>query len=876
MSVRSALLLRTAATALLVAVGYYAGANLGLILRFPPQTPSVMWPPNAILTATLLLAPPRRWWIYLLAAFPAHLAAELAAALPASLVLALFATNCSEALVAAISVRRFSDAPARFDTLRRMIVFIVGAGLLAPFVSSFADAGWVATLRGEPYWLVWRTRFFSNVLTELTLVPAIVAVVTAGPAWFRGAPRARQAEAALLAATLLGVGITAFVGPIEVSGAIPGSPLTPLAFLLPFILWASVRFGPGGVSLSLLSTALVAIWAGTHGRGPFGDLPLAESLLALQIFLSLVAIPLMSLAALIEERRRSQQALEERLRFEELLSRLSGAFVHLPVNARQEAFETWLRHLGQFVQIDRLTCFRISRDEREWVAAYSWAAPGVEPVQKTGVTHNFPWMIQRLLGEQMVAFSRLEELPAEAAHDADSLRQRGVLSGLIIPMIAGGRVLGGLGLVTVAAERAWPDELVQRLRLVAEVFATALAQEDADHALRASELMKSAILASLSSSIVVLDREGRIIAVNENWTRLASASGAWDARVAVGVSYLDVCRQAARQGVLYAREALAGIETVLDRSRTSFTLEHASGARADGRWFAMSVVPLNSPEGGAVVSYTDVTDRKRAELDAQRSRHELAHFARVSTMGELTASLAHELNQPLTGILTNAQAARRLLDATPPDLGALRDILTDIIGDDKRAGEVIHRLRDLLRKGDSQRVLLDLNSLIREVAKLLSADAAIRNVNLTLDLTPDPTSVTGDRVQLQQVVLNLLLNAMEATGEGTGSERPLVVRTETTGEQIVRVSVQDSGTGLRDGTRDSVFEPFYTTKPSGMGMGLAIARSIVEAHGGVIWAENNPTRGATFHFNLPLAGEKRELRPAAETSERGDRPGKAD
>ena len=199
----------TAAAALLVAVAYYAGANLGFILRFPPSTPSVLWPPNTILTAALLLTPPRRWWIYLLAALPAHLVAELGV-WPISLVLALFATNCSEALIAAAGVRWFSDAPGRFDTLRRVTAFIVAAGLAAPFFSSFVDAAAVAAVQGEPYWLVWRTRFFSNVLTELMLGPAIIMAVTAGPAWVRGAPRARRVEAALLAVALVIVGAWVF------------------------------------------------------------------------------------------------------------------------------------------------------------------------------------------------------------------------------------------------------------------------------------------------------------------------------------------------------------------------------------------------------------------------------------------------------------------------------------------------------------------------------------------------------------------------------------------------------------------------------------------------------------------------------------------
>ena len=717
------------ATAVLVCAAYYVGARIGLVLRFPPATPSVLWPPNAILTATLLLTPARRWWIYLLAAFPAHLLVELEAAWPWSMILPLFATNCSEAVLAAWGVRRFSGAPTGFDTLRRVAVFIVAAGLAAPFLSSFADAAVVAGLRDESYWAVWRTRFFSNVLTELTLVPALVMVLTMGATWVRNAAPARRLEAALLAFGLVVVGTLVFAGPFEGPGALPGSPRSPLAFLLPFLLWAAVRFGPGGVSLSLLATVSLAIWAGTHGHGPFTSLPPAESVLALQIFLTVVAIPLMCLAGVVEERRTAQHALEERLRFEELLSRLSRAFVHLPNHAMDETVRTWLQRLGESLGLDRVMLLRFSGDGPELLVRASWGAPGFERLPRRIVGQDFPWGMRRLRRDEPVVFSDLDELPADAATDRESFRHREVRSNVTIPLAAGDRILGGLSFVTVAAERAWPDELVQRLQLVAQVFASALARKEAED------------------------------------------------------------------------------------------------------------------------------ERRRAEIDANRSRQELAHFTRVSTMGELAASLAHELNQPLTGILTNAQAARRFLDASPPDLAELRSILADIIEDDRRAGEVIHRLRELLSKGEFQLHLLDLNTVIRDVGKLLASDALIRNVTLVFELAPGPLVVSGDRVHLQQVILNLLLNAMEAMADCPGGDRTVVVRTETGVAGTVEVAVRDAGTGLREGTENMVFEPFYTTKPAGMGMGLSIARSIMEAHHGRVWATNNPAHGATFHLSLPRVGD---------------------
>src|SRR5262245_6261362 len=853
---------RIVATALLVSVAYYVGANVGFILRFPPATPSVLWPPNSILTATLLLSPPRRWWIYLLAAFPAHLAAELGTVSPVSLALLLFVTNCSEALVAAACVRRLSDAPTRFDSLRRVLAFLVGAVLVAPFVSSFLDAGVVTALRDEPYWVVWRTRFFSNVLTAITLVPAIVVLITGAPGWIRGTPLLRKAEAAVLATGLIGTLIVVFVQPESGAHPIPGVPVPPLTFIVPFVLWAALRFGSAGASLSLLATVLVAIWAATHGRGTF-ELPLrTQNALAVQIIVTILAIPLMYLSALIEERRRAAEAVGERLAFEELLSRLSGAFVHLPSHEMDEAFRTWLRRLGEFLGLERVALLRLSDDRELLTVSHSWVARGCDPGPPSIIVRQFPGALEQLLSEQPFIFpSRSSE---NARSDGDTLGKGEVKSQLTIPLVAAGRIVGVLAFDALAAEEVWSSEQVneqlQRLQLVAEVFANALARKETVDALQASEVMKSAILGSLSSGVAVVDRQGRVIAVNDGWARFGREhDGTTYAGVGMGANYLETCRQRAVQGAPHAKEGLAGIEAVLGGSLTGFSLEYPDADPTTERWFAMSVVPLNRPEGGAVVSHTDISERKHAELEVQRSRQELAHFTRVSTMGELSASLAHELSQPLTGILTNAQAAQRFLNVTPPDLGELRTIVSDIISDDKRAAEVIQRLRELLRKDVPRPVVLDLNGLIRDVVRLLSSDAIIRNVTITLDLDPRPVTVSGDRVQLQQVVLNLIVNAMEAMADADGEDRIIVVRTKSTDVDAVHVAVQDAGPGLRDGTHDLVFEPFFTTKPAGMGMGLSIARSIIEAHGGVIWAANNPSGiGATFHFAMPVSAKESE------------------
>jgi two-component system sensor kinase FixL len=242
--------------------------------------------------------------------------------------------------------------------------------------------------------------------------------------------------------------------------------------------------------------------------------------------------------------------------------------------------------------------------------------------------------------------------------------------------------------------------------------------------------------------------------------------------------------------------------------------------------------------------------RREAEAALQRSRAELAHYNRVSTMGELAASLAHELRQPLSGILTNAQAAQRFLRADTPDMEEIRGALQDIVEDERRAAAVIQRLRDMLTKREPSRALLDLNSVIRSVAGLLGSDAVIRRVQVSLELAREPLLVRGDRIQLEQVVLNLMLNGLEAMTDSAGRERVLRVRTERE-DSRAHMAVADMGGGLPKGTGDRVFEPFYTTKPGGMGMGLSIARSIVESHGGSIGATDNGGHGATFHLVLP-------------------------
>jgi two-component system, LuxR family, sensor kinase FixL len=247
----------------------------------------------------------------------------------------------------------------------------------------------------------------------------------------------------------------------------------------------------------------------------------------------------------------------------------------------------------------------------------------------------------------------------------------------------------------------------------------------------------------------------------------------------------------------------------------------------------------------------DITARKQAELEVQQQRSELAHLSRVTMLGELSGSLAHELNQPLTAILSNAQAAQRFLAHDKVDLVELRAILADIVAEDKRAGEIIHRLRLLLKKGEVQYQPIDVNNLVLEVLKLMRSDLVNHGVTAQTDFAPDLPVVHGDRVQFQQVLLNLVMNACDAMNSVASGKRQLSVRTKSVAGPCVEVSVSDCGHGIPADMLEKIFEPFFTTKAHGMGLGLSVCRSIITAHDGKLWAENNPGRGATFYFTKP-------------------------
>jgi signal transduction histidine kinase/ABC-type uncharacterized transport system substrate-binding protein len=591
-------------------------------------------------------------------------------------------------------------------------------------------------------------------------------------------------------------------------------------------------------------------------------------------------------------RKRVQLSLDERLRFESLLSELSAGLIHVSLNALDDEIGQGLRQVGEFLKVDRANLHEYVAEGV--VVRISWAVEGVEPLSRIMEPDHFPWATERFRGGHIVRFSRLDELPEHAAIDRQSYQRSGTQSDLSLPLGAGHSLLGVLSFDSVRSERTWPDELLPRLQLLSEVFAAALERRRAELALN-ERLRFEALLSELSAvfsglpaleidyeitwglrrivDFLEVDRaslvkfsEDRLSAqTTHSWT----ADGVAQAPAAIALDQIPwtAARLQGGSAVCFSRlEELSGEEAAMDR-RTYRALGIKSrvevplmiGETVVGT-LALSTLAAERTWRNELVQrlrlfgemFANSLARKQSELEAQELRNDLAHAGRVATIGELTASLAHELNQPLTAILSNAQAGQRVLETAPVDLEEVGEILRDIVEDDKRAGEVIRRLRSLLTKGDPQMRALDLNEALGEVARLVSGDAVVRGVSIRLELADGLPPVLGDRVQLQQVALNLVLNGMDAMRESGTRDRILVLRTVTAGAKTVRVEVRDSGMGINEGDMAKIFKAFYTTKPDGMGIGLAITRSIVDAHSGHLEARNNPEGGATVSFTLPI------------------------
>lgn len=361
---------------------------------------------------------------------------------------------------------------------------------------------------------------------------------------------------------------------------------------------------------------------------------------------------------------------------------------------------------------------------------------------------------------------------------------------------------------------------------------------------QAARALLAAIVESSEDAIIRTELNGRIVTWNRSAERLFGYSTAEALGQSISLIIPETLEKERTQTFEQIRkgESIQYYETFRRRK---------DGSRVE---VSLAISPIRDESGrivGASKICRDITARKQAEAEIQRQRTELAHVTRVSTLGQLASALAHELNQPLGAILRNAEAAEIFLKRESPDLEEIRAILADIRKDDQRAGKVIDRMRTLLQKRSLNYVRLDLRELVEDTVALSQPDARQRRVKLTQEFLAPVPPVRGDRVHLQQVLLNLILNGMDAMEAVPAETRQLRVQVQDGENGDAQVAVIDGGCGLRAEEMPRLFEAFFSTKSAGLGMGLAISRTIIEAHGGRIWAFNNPDRGATFAFTLP-------------------------
>jgi PAS domain S-box-containing protein len=669
--------------AVVAAAMYFVGAEVGMALVFDPPVPlSILWPPNALLFAALLLAPTRWWWLILLCVLPVHLVAELQSGVEMPMALGWFMSNVTEALIGASFVRRFGGEAIGFDTVRSTMVFCTGT-VLAVFATCFLDAAFVRIVEPSSagYWKLWETRFFANILSMLTFVPIVVTSATAQPAQLRNTGRYGWIEPIVLLAALMAISVAIFDSELARPSISPALLYLPM----PFLVWAALRFGPPMTSATFTMVTFLVVWGARHGRGPFLQATTHADALPIQLFLIATAVPLLLLAAVIEERRNS----ERRLR------------------ASEDLFSTAFRSSPDAIAISRRSDGRVIEANERWLA---------------------------LLG-----------------YEAEQLER------------------GGIGSL-------------------------------ADHA----------------------DEPSR--------GRLAAAQDAGLVRDA-DVTLRD-CRGAVRH-----------------------TLVSITGVEVQGQACELSIV-------------RDVTEQRAAESEAREQRQQLTHLTRVAAVTELSGTLAHELNQPLTAILSNAQAALRFLSSDPYNVAEIRSILMEIAEEDKRAGQLIHHLRLLMKKGtrgEEEFARIDLNQLVKEVLGFVHGECVTRDVDVAASFWPDLPHVAGDRVQLQQLVLNLVSNAYEAMRHPSPA-KSIGVTTVHGYDDTVQLVISDTGPGIPADRLEKIFEPFYTTKENGLGLGLSICRKIARAHGGTLLADSREGEGAIFRLVLPRA-DARE-RPGAVTDRR--------
>ena len=789
---------RTSLSALVVAAAYALAADVGVALNLPAAHISAFWAPNALLLAVLLMSERRSWWVYLLCILPAHLIVlEPLAGDSFARVLVQYAASCATALIGAFGINAAVPGMRRIDTTRTAVAFILVGGILTPALSSvLAAAAYVALGVTRLFWLTVLARTLTDSFAILTLVPLILHTV----AWLQQEDRTMRRVRALETTVLVSSLAVLVALAIAVPAVLTEYNRTLLLTLFLVTLWAAVHFGVMGSCASALVLGAVATAGVLKQPVQLSGLSTESSALWLLLVLVCLSATLLLLATALEESRTLQRAgVTSEARLNTMFARnMVPALIWRADGTIASANSAFLQLTGYAPAELTSGAFKVW----QLIGAVSEG----EPTDSTRAA--------RLFDTDGVPIERSLVLP----------------EGRRIPvLISGCRLPGG----TAEEGTACIFDL------------SALRQVESQR--HQAQKLYSAVLTSLHDQILVLDQTGAVIELNAAWRRFSETYGrrSWE-RAGVGANFLLAC-EAPDAGDAVAAQLLQAVRDVLAGVAMRRSLEFANDPPGS-LWYEVSIEPLQRPEGGAVITRADITANKQAMTQAREQRRQLTHLGRAAVLGELSGAFAHELAQPLTSILGNAEAALQIVLRGQADPGEIAEILRDIIRDDVRAADVIQRLRSMLTHGEAVRQRVDVNQVVRDVLALAHSDLITRNVSCVTALCGPTAAVLADPVQLQQVLLNLVINACEAMSETPTPERRLTITTRVVEEGgAVECAVSDQGGGIKPEYMERIFQPFVTTKQHGMGLGLAICRSIVDAHGGRLRAEN-VGRGAVFSF----------------------------
>ena len=651
-----------------------------------------------------------------------------------------------------------------------------------------------------------------------------------------------------------------------------------------------------------------------------------------------------------------------RLRFESFLLELSSFFAKAPTNCVERGIDLWLEKLGQFIGVDRTVLWECASDFGRMHLRHIYRAPDFPEASTTVASAAFPWLIEQYRHGRIVSCERTpDDLPAAASAEREYMTQLGVKSALGIPVEVGATIYV-VTFVCIRGHRKWPKNLVRRLHLVAEIFASALGRLRAECALSATESRTRAILKAFPDLIFVLNRDGVFIeshcgshadllmppekftgramedVLPPEMTRLFRAAFERTAQTpdVIEVDYElsvkgdqrhfearlvrrdDGAMVVVVRNVTERHRAASKLQASEQQCRVAFT--HSAIGMAlvslDGHFlqvngtlckmlgysetellstdFQSLTVPEDLAPDLAYVAKTiagefshyeiekrylhkegriiwalltaalvrdpddkplyfvsqvhDISERRQAQMEIECSRLELAHMSRVSLVSQLTASLAHELLQPISAIIINAAAGLRITELEAPS--ETRVLFQDISDSGRRAGNVVKNVMGMLKKENPPYVKVDLNRLVQETVHVMRSELLAQQIHLTMILDSANAEIDGNPVELQQVLLNLMLNATEAMGSIPVSERKLEIATAVRSDSV-ELRVQDSGVGAPPEVMKRIFDAFVTTKATGVGVGLSICAQIISAHKGKLLAENNRDRGMTFRCMLP-------------------------